>query len=88
MAVDEAGAGNVERNIAPLILTPSLDNVYKQPRIITIPFAVRKSLDSNRKSTVEEGIQAIVLGVGNISIYIVSEKRCEAVVVLIRHCLM
>jgi|LauGreDrversion4_2_1035121.scaffolds.fasta_scaffold609014_2 hypothetical protein len=64
------GAGNVERNIARNTMIKNLGNAYPQQKTITIPFAVRKRKDSNKKTIVEVAIQVTVLDAGKYIYYL------------------
>jgi hypothetical protein len=57
-AAAELGVGPVERSIALPIRIRRLVSVSRMRRIIMIPFAVRRKLDSSRRTIVAGGIVA------------------------------
>ncbi len=62
--VDGLGAGPVERNIALLITTLKRVNGIRMRRIIIIPSVVKRRLDSNKKTIVQEDIVVIAENAG------------------------
>lgn len=68
--MENLGAGSVERNIAVNTMMLFLVKCFQMQRIITRPFAARRKQDSNRKTIVPVGIQAIVQNDGTPKLFL------------------